>query len=310
MAVHPEETLEDTLARLREEEEPISTAALQLLRQQQENLSTAVLHGPSRRTGLRRFRDSQQANEQQQSILTLRWLRTLSPSRTLAVQQRSVLACAVQCVVVSVFGQTNATILKQYLMSLPRLTVLDLRRCFISNPFLSAVGDLHCSSLRRLYLPQRSCASQWTLEHFVNLEELDVSGCKTFTNVDFCAATLRVLYANGCAGLLHDGLENATNLEVVHVADCTAVTSVSPFAHCLVELDASDSGISSAALSKCHRLHVLHAGYHQPCDVRLLKESKHHIDRLLSHQPTRAESTWKVGHERKRDCRGTTTKES
>ena len=83
---------------------------------------------------------------------------------------------------------------------------------------------------------------------------------ETITNVDFCAATLRVLYADGCYNLSDDGLKNATKLEVLHVAACRRVTTVLPFAHCLVGLDASSTcGISSAALSQCYRLQVLHA---------------------------------------------------
>ena len=207
-------------------------------------------------------------------LLRLRWLRTLSSDcsdvpgdqrgafvrDTLAVQQRSVLPCAVQRVVV--YGMRDYGTLQQHLQSLPLLTALDLRGCYnasVSDSFLCAVADAH-PSLQQLHLPQRSSASQSTLDHFKQLEELNVSECKTITNVDFCAATLRVLYADGCCNLTSAGLQHATNLEVLHAKDCNHVTSVSPFAHRLLELGASyGCGIDSAALSQCYRLQVLHA---------------------------------------------------
>ena len=47
------------------------------------------------------------------------------------------------------------------------------------------------------YHPRRvgSDVSQSSLDRFTMLEELDVTICQTFTNVDFCAATLRALNA-------------------------------------------------------------------------------------------------------------------
>ena len=224
-----------------------------------------------------------QREERQQSIWMLRWLRTLSidysdvpfdqhnafVNESLAVQQRSVLPCAVQRVVVNGL-QRSSPRLQQYVVSLPVLTALDLRDChyeFVPDQFLCAVATVHHSSLQRLNLPDYSCVSQSTLDRFTMLEELDVSHCGTIANVDFCAATLRVLYANGCRRLSDDGLKNATKLEVLHVGDCRSLTSVSPFAHCLLELDAGDCGISSAALSRCYRLQVLDVSENDKIDT-------------------------------------------
>ena len=60
--------------------------------------------------------------------------------------------------------------------------------------------------------------------------------CLAITNVDFCSASLRVLYADTCRNLTEAGLANATSLEVLHVADCRKITKVTPFAHRLTEL--------------------------------------------------------------------------
>ena len=126
----------------------------------------------------------------------------------------------------------------------------------------------------RVPLPAGSLVSQSALDRFTTLDELDVTWCQTITNVDFCAATLRVLHANCCGNLSNNGLKNATKLEVLHVAGCKNVTNVSPFAHSLLELSVSGSlqdgvafswsseecsGIDSDALSQCFRLQVLDA---------------------------------------------------
>ena len=215
-------------------------------------------------------------------LLRLRWLRTLSIDcsvapvdqrdafvhETLAVQQRSVLPCAVQRVVVKrMHGHET---LQQYLQSLPLLISLNLRGCsdeFVPGSFLCPVADAH-PWLQRLYLPQRSLLPQSTLERFKELEELDVTNCQTITNVDFCAATLRVLYADRCPKLTSAGLQHATKLEVLHVVLCQAVSNVSPFAHRLLELRASyHCGIDSAALSQCYRLQVLDARCNDKIDT-------------------------------------------
>ena len=223
--------------------------------------------------------------------LVLRWLRTLSIDcsdvprsksyaflqRTLASQEYFVLRCAVQRVVVKELRDDGSvTRLQQYVASLPRLTVLDLRGCccinrdaglramnsvpekFLNHLYIAVAEAQPC--LQQLYLPPSSSISQSTLDCFTQLEELDVTSCQNITNVNFCAATLRVLYANGCQKLTNDGFQRATKLEVLHVACCKEISSVLPFAHSLLELNASFScGISSAALSQCYRLQVLDA---------------------------------------------------
>ena len=157
--------------------------------------------------------DTLPQEEHQQSIRMLRWLRTLSidcsdvsPNQrnafleeTMTMQQRSVLPCAVQRVVVNGL-YAHSSNLKLYIVSLRLLTVLDFRPSsnqfqvneFVTDQFLCAVAAVHHSWLQRLYLPQWSQVSQSTLDCFTKLEELDVTYCQTFTNVDFCAATLRV----------------------------------------------------------------------------------------------------------------------
>ena len=85
---------------------------------------------------------------------------------TLAVQQRSVLPCAVQCVVMQLPDGGRYTKLQQYVQSLPLLTALDLRGCqedFVSDSFLCAVADAH-PWLQRLYLPWQSSVPQSTLD--------------------------------------------------------------------------------------------------------------------------------------------------
>lgn len=153
----------------------------------------------------------------------------------------------------------------------PRITSLDFRDLRCSREDHETVQQLllvmyhHQRSLRRLFLPEDSVISQSTLDCFSQLEELDVTWCASFTNVDFCSTTLRVLYASYCDNLTNEGLKNATRLEVLHVCGCSNVTSVAPFAHCLLELDASSTdwgdgcGLSSAALVDCRRLQVLFA---------------------------------------------------
>lgn len=153
--------------------------------------------------------------------------------------------------------------------SVTRLTSLDLRGCHdhaCTDEFLLTVAEVHASSLRRLYLRSQSEVLQSTLNRFSHLEELDVSGCDNFVTVDFCSRTLRVLYANLCMNLTNEGLQNATRLQVLHVRQCHAVTEVTPFAHCIVELDLSfisppvDDGVvgSRSALSDCVRLQRLY----------------------------------------------------
>ena len=254
--------------------------ALRHLRHQQQSAVEHHHHHFHRHKDLSQQHDPQ-FDSQQQSILMLRWLRTLSidcrvpkdkvnatVEKRLLMQQRSVLPCAVQRVVVDVLrDRVSTTKLQQYVESLPLLTVLDLHVCnseSVTDSFLCAVASVHHSRMQRLYLPRGSSVSQSALNRFTELEELDVSWCQSITNVDFCAATLRVLYANDCDNLTSAGLQNATKLEVLHVDSCDAVTSVSPCAHCLLELNAAcGCGIDSAALSQCYRLQVLNASYNK-----------------------------------------------
>ena len=226
-------------------------------------------------------------------LLLLRWLRTLvidgGDTRTwndgdelrsakcaayitdtLRMQQRWVLPCVVNRVVLTSSIQTRCCFvrdpLQQYIQSLPLLTALDLRSCRLwlgesnseFNDFLNAVADCHCTTLRCLYLPRylSDDVPQSTLDRFTMLEELDVSGCRKITNVDFCSASLRVLYANECYDLTNDGLKNATKLEVLHIQGCYKVTSV---AHCLLELKLNFSRTINDTLKDCHRLQVLDA---------------------------------------------------
>ena len=142
-------------------------------------------------------------------------------------RQRSVLPCAVQRIVVAGLGDFVKQ--QQYIQSLPHLTALDVRGCW--NPFVGLVPV--CS---------RCCTPLAPTLVRVASEHNYLSSVLQF----FCAATLRVLYANRC--------QNATKLEVLHVASCRAVTSVSPFVHSLLELVAASCGICSAALSKAYQL--------------------------------------------------------
>ena len=209
------------------------------------------------------------------ATLLLQWLRTLEidcnevpldqrmmfVENTLAMQQRSVQPRAVNRVVLKTIPDAAATALQQHVQSLPLLTVLDLRGCFkesVKDSFLSAVGYFH-HYLQRLLLPIASNVTQSTLDRFRQLVELEVSWCENITNVDFCSATLRALYADRCAKLTDAGLKNATRLEVLRVSSCKGVTSVSPFARSLVELDVSfNASMSPTALAECHNLQVLY----------------------------------------------------
>ena len=212
-------------------------------------------------------------------MLTLQWLRTFTVDRSevpfylrkkvleeaLAVQVRSVSLRAVHRIVVNELRDDRIVPrLQQYVQSLPLLTALDLRGGYLGifsdglfSDFLCDIVQTH-PRLQRLYLPEYSAFPQSVLDRYRQLEELDVSGCTTITNVDCCATTLRVLYADRCYGLTSAGLQKATKLEVLHVKGCEAITSVAPFAHCLLELNASfGCGIGSDALTKCRRLQVL-----------------------------------------------------
>ena len=142
--------------------------------------------------------------------------------------------------------------------------------CSLGVGFISSSVAETAPRLQRLYLPWKSTVSQSALDHFTQLDELRISGNTAFHNVDFCAATLRILHANYCGNLADAGLGQATKLEVLHIGDCKAVTSVSAFAHCLLELRASEScGIDSAALSQCFRLQVLDATENHKIDPLL-----------------------------------------
>ena len=191
-------------------------------------------------------------------------------------QQSNVLSCVVQRLVVR---QPPApillTALQQYVETLPLLTALDLRGCSYWNvQSLLQSFAIGCQPQRllRLYLPQHSTCPQVTLDCFTCLEELDVSGDISCTNVDFCAATLRVLYANFCDNLTDAGLEKATKLEVLHVRNCRKLTNVSPFAHSLLELNISCGmwgfcRIGSAELARCYRLQVLYGDNNAKIDT-------------------------------------------
>jgi hypothetical protein len=209
--------------------------------------------------------------------LHFRWLRTIvvdlsrmpkkQPQRAverLALQQRAVIGCAAERVVGKRLSEDHLSHMLSFLRQcVPLLTSLDLRTCAdrsVCDKFLLVVAEHHSLTMRRMCLPAHCDFSQSTLDHFTQLEELDVNWCTNVTTVDFCSATLRVLYANYCYDLTDHGLRNATRLEVLHVSNCPNVTDVTPFAECLVELDASRCcGINTAALSECRRLQVLHA---------------------------------------------------
>ena len=220
-------------------------------------------------------------------ILRLRWLRTLLidyanvpfDQRGVFEAQCSVLPYAVQRVVVKGLLGVGHPIGLRHILSISLLTSLDLGDCCsqsIPNSFLAAVADAH-PCLQRLYLPTYDPVLQSTLDRFKQLEELDVSFCEAITNVDFCAATLRVLYASHCSNLTSTGLQYATNLEVLHVAGCDKVTSVSSFAHSLLEVNISSSnigtcGINSAALSQCRLCLMPHGTidrHYIPCNIQL-----------------------------------------
>lgn len=231
----------------------------------------------------------------------LRWLRTLvidlsrTPKKTrppheqgnarLAAQLGNAASVAVeQCVLHHVHNDQLSKFLLPFLAgpistttSRVRLTALDLRACWnLSDCVLLEIATTQ-RELRRLYLPATGCpVQQSTLDHFIFLEELGADWCRTITNVDFCSASLRLLYANHCTSLSDVGLRRATRLEVLHVRNCRKVTDTSPFAHCLLELDARHGcGIGSAALVDCHRLQVLFA-----CGNRLITSLQPFANRL------------------------------
>lgn len=144
------------------------------------------------------------------------------------------------------------------------LSFLDLQSChpsrIVTDLFLDQVATAASTSLRRLLLPWHCPVHLSTLERFTMLEELGVNGSPSFVSVYFCASHLKALYANCCENLTDVGLRDANRLEVLQVREVAGVTDLSPFAHCLLELDASeDSGIHSEALVECHRLQVLNA---------------------------------------------------
>lgn len=227
--------------------------------------------------------------------LHLRWLRTIvvdlcftekkiASTEKFALLQRSVCNGAVERILAKELGNEHVPYLELLVKSLfgvvdglslcsTRLTCLDLRGCDNRHPAWHSFWSMMtaeegsgrrsassiASSLRRLYLPRVANVTQATLNHFVQLEELDATCCTSLTTVDFCCKTLRVLYANFCTNLTNEGLKNATCLKVLHVScGSRALSLVRPFQHCLVELDCSgDCGIDSAALSDCYRLQVL-----------------------------------------------------
>ena len=238
----------------------------------------------SRLMELRHLLESEQVSSYRattrHATLLLPWLRTVVldgsavpndkkevyVQRTLVLHQRSASPCVASHIQTTKVSLSSATLV-QFVQTLYMLTALDLRESLdhksCIDSFLLAVPH---SQLRRLYLPHGSAISQATLNCFTQLEELDVTACKTFTNVDFCAATLEVLYASYCYDLTDEGLRKATMLRVLHVSGCQWVTSVAPFARCLVELSASIScGIRVEALSACYALQVLIA--HESMDT-------------------------------------------
>lgn len=113
--------------------------------------------------------------------------------------------------------------------------------------------------VRRLLLPPFCSISQSVFERYTHLEECDMTGAAELTHVHHCAASLRCLYAN-YSKLGDEGLCQATRLEVLHVASCGKVTTITPFSDSLRELDCSKRcGITSAALHEARgpRLAVL-----------------------------------------------------
>ena len=190
-----------------------------------------------------------------------------------AVQQRATLPIAVQHVVVykppgvttspPSFSTTFLASLLEYLCSIPQLVTLDLRGCNpnnITNELLMTVAERHAPSLQRLCLPvQCDQVRQTALDCFTELDELHAESSQHLTNVHFCAAKLRKLYATFAANLTDEGLSQATQLEVLHVGGTQDITTVAPFARKLLELRVAGffNGITTDALVECTRLQVL-----------------------------------------------------
>ena len=219
---------------------------------------------------LRRLHHEQDCSSCRSSPLRLRWLRTLNLDLTdihhninwaeeaLQAHKKSVPACAVEhvkLVYVDRIERVQAYLTESSMM---HLTTLNLRKQHVSDSFFVAIAPLYHAQLRRLYLPPGSHVAQSVLDCFTQLEELDCSFSFTVTNVHFCSATLRVLYASSCGNLSDEGLAAATRLRVLHAHRCAKVTTVAPFAHSLFELDAGSSNIDSQSLAQCHALQVLH----------------------------------------------------
>lgn len=231
---------------------------------------------------------SDSVQQQQHLQLALPWLRTvvvdlsrLSRSSELAavLEQPSISAAAQSAERFVLRGELPQCDVERRLASsliacrvgglFPHLVSLDLRCFSLSSSSSSLITDLvseaaRSFSLRSLHLPY--CCEGVThamLEPFTKLEVLGVEGSPYLTSVAFCSANLRVLCANDCFALTNEGLRNATRIEVLLVRSCRQVSDLSPFAHCLLELDASVKkdvcGVSSDSLVNCHRLQVLNA---------------------------------------------------
>lgn len=220
-------------------------------------------------------------NSSQQLLLP--WLRTLvlntrglSPSegeQQIALQMRHAILIrgAVEHVVLQGLEAPHVSqVLPFVTETVLVLHSLDVKRCepqALTSAFFSAVAKAHSRSLKRLILPPESITlSQELLENFTRLEALHIEGNPNLTSVEFCAETLRMLYASYCPHLRDEGLRNAIRLEVLHVSNCPQVTDISSFAHNLLELGAAgDYDLSYACflndtnLAGCQRLQVLSA---------------------------------------------------
>ena len=157
--------------------------------------------------------------------------------------------------------QGSSSFLVQHLQQIPWLITLDLRLTapLTSNHLLLFLAK-HCLCIERLYLPPFSSITQEGFATgFHQLTELSACG-SDLLHVNFCSSTLQRLHAGHCSLLSDDGLRNATLLEVLHVQQCYNVTTIAPFAHRLLELNASGSGIpiNDEELKFALRLQVLH----------------------------------------------------
>ena len=168
--------------------------------------------------------------------------------------------CAVHSVVLVGVPEALMPHIATSLRPIQQLTALDLQECdtrFVTASLLDPVAATH-PHLQRLLLPMKSTISQHTLNRFQHLIELGVAWNWEIDNVDFCASTLRVLYAPFCVRLSDAGLAKATRLRVLDVSNCSSVTSLTPFQDSLLQLWAAfDCGITVAALQKTRSLQVL-----------------------------------------------------